>query len=926
MSELSRREFLGVAGSSLALPGIAGAFSAAAAAAPIEPSASAQFAVAFQAGTLVSLRRVGDAFDTNYVQAERRLGDVLLRYRFPGSEEWRTFDSATADGSAEVRAAAGGAERQWLLEADGAPLLALAIRFDVRDAALEWTLELENRSGRPLEIGDLAIPLPLTRSFDQGEQQRPGTVLKHGLISGHGSFLFWMRSNSVGPYLLLTPAAGTQLEYWESQGGYRVFVHSRASGAAARARGTKWRQPHTGARLAASGEEARRRYGLTFRWAADYQDVRDQLVAAGLVDVHVVPGMTVPSDLFARFALRSRKPIHGIDAEHPEQTRLRALGRRGDAQLYEVRFARLGENRLTVRYGQGETLHLEWFVTEPLETLIAKRAAFIAAKQIRDAGKWYDGLLAEWANDTRVLLSPDNYDRIRGWRIYEVTCDDPGLSKPAYLASKVAEYPTQDEVAALDYYIEHFVWGGLQRTSDEVFAYGIYGIPDWKTNRESRDPGRNGRLHLWRIYDYPHIALLYFGLYRVAKHHPQIRTALSADEYLRRACHTAIAMFTIPTEIEGWSAYRTGLYNELVIVDILGALEERGWDLEFQRLRLHWERKVQFFINGTPNLFQSEYAFDSTGFEATHALAKYALAHADRLAAERPANEKFPPIPVDATKRFLEKQLAANLFCRGWIEPAYYYLGSDYRGGGGERYTLTYMSQMGGWSVLDYALHHAADTHPLLRLGYASILSAWALLNCGTPASNYGYWYPGPENDGAAGGGFEPAPFGTTWLEQPHTRGSWYYSCEIDLGFCGALRAAATILADDPLFDRFCYGGDVRAARGGIEVVPKDGVRRRFHARIREGSLDLVLENDRFARGQAIRLGDALSRIEFRIESENPQPHRARLRFAGAPGRYAVRSRGAQLLDLELHPDADASIELPVAGGTPVAFEIARVG
>ena len=67
-----------------------------------------------------------------------------------------------------------------------------------------------------------------------------------------------------------------------------------------------------------------------------------------------------------------------------------------------------------------------------------------------------------WRRQT--LLGPDNYDRIKGWRIYEVTCDDPGLSKPAFLAAKNAERPVQGEVAALDDYIEHFVWGGLQRT------------------------------------------------------------------------------------------------------------------------------------------------------------------------------------------------------------------------------------------------------------------------------------------------------------------------------------------------------------------------------------------------------------------------------------------------------------------------------
>ena len=115
--------------------------------------------------------------------------------------------------------------------------------------------------------------------------------------------------------------------------------------------------------------------------------------------------------------------------------------------------------------------------------------------------------------DSKVLPSPDNYDRISGFRIYAVTCDDPGLGKPAFLAAKNAEFPVQQEVEALDYYIEHFVWGGLQRTTDESYPYGIYGIQDWKRNRTSDDPGRNGQLHLWRVYDYPHIVLMYYSMY-----------------------------------------------------------------------------------------------------------------------------------------------------------------------------------------------------------------------------------------------------------------------------------------------------------------------------------------------------------------------------------------------------------------------------
>jgi hypothetical protein len=864
---------------------------------------------------------VADAHDTEYVQADRRLGDVQVRWR-RGAGEWRLLDSA-AEGQrpAQVEEEAGRSTARWVVEEAGAPLLEVAVTLEVEDEAVRWHVSLANLGDAPLEVGDLSLPLPMNSSF----RDHPTTaVLKHSHISGDGSFLFWMRRNSVGPYLTMVPRSGTSLEYWETQGGYRVFIHSAASGAAARERGTQWRQPHTSARLAPrGGSGSRREYGFTLRWADDYEAVRSILVEEGLVDTQVVPGMTVPRDLFARVALRTRQPIHGLDAEHPRDTTIRSLGRSGEHRIYEIRFARLGENRVTVRYGDGRRMHLEFFSTEPVETMIAKRGAFIASRQVRDPAKWYDGLLAEWANDTQVMLSPDNYDRIRGWRIYAVTCDDPGLSKPAFLAAKNAEHPVQAEVGALDYYIERFVWGGLQRTTDEEYAYGIYGIPDWKQNRDSADPGRNGRRHIWRIYDYPHIVLMYHSLYRVAKHHPQVRTRLDAREYLRRAYGTALGMFTIPWEVERWSAYQTGLYNELVIPDVIDALEAEGLPEHAERLRIHWERKVRAFILDRPDLFRSEYAFDSTGFETTHALVKYATRHAGRLAQQRPQNDRMPPVTPEATRNFLEMQLAANLFCRGWLEPAYYYYGSDYRGGAGNGYTLSYMSQMGGWSVLDYALHYAEDPAPYLRLGYASILSSWALLNSGTPESNYGYWFPGPENDGAAGGGFEPAPFGNTWLEQPHTRGSWYYSCEIDLGFCGGLRGARTVIADDPIFGRFAFGGLLTERAGSIAVEPRDGVRRRFHALLDGGRLHLELDGDRFAAGRPILLDARLDQVRFQLESDDPAPHDTVLHVTAAAGaRYRVRDAAGREHALEPGPDG-SHVRLPVTGGA-AAFTLVR--
>lgn len=879
-------------------------------------SSTGAFDVDFDGGAIVSLRRVRDSFDTEYVREGARLGDVSLTYRTPDGE-WRSVSTEDLTEDVETETLdGGGCEATYHVNTDDGPALELTVRFEVEPDRIDWRVTARNASGEPVEIGDLALPLPMNSNFQRGPSS---AVLKHSFVSGHGSFLFWMRANSVGPYLMMTPQGDTHLEYWDvarsgrrrGRGAYRVYVHSAATGADAAERGTDWRQPHTSASLAASGEEGdAHTYAFTLQWADDYDDVRQTLVDEGLVDVHVAPGMTVPSDLSAQIALRSSQAIQSVEAEFPDETQIEPAGEGGGYQRYRVRFGRLGENRLKVVYGDGRHVFLEFFSTEPLETLIKKRGAFVAQSQHRDPSKWYDGLITDWNMDNHVLPSPDNYDRISGFRIYAVTCDDPGLCKPAYLAAKNAEYPVQEEVAALDYYIKNFVWGGLQMTTDEPHPYGVYGIQDWKRNRDSDDPGRDGRLHIWRVYDYPHVVLMYYGMHRVAKNYPHIETELSAEEYLERAYGTAEAMFTVPREVANWSAYSTGFYNELVLLDLMDSLRAAGKDEQADTLRAHWERKVRRFVRGRTDLFRSEYAFDSTGFESTHALARYAVRRA------RQAEGEDLGYSLEDAQDFMKVQMAANLFCRGVIEPAYYYLGSDYRGGAGNAYTLSYMSQMGGWSVLDYALHVADDPAPYLRLGYASYLSSWALMNSGTPESGYGYWYPGPENDGAAGGGFEPAPYGRTWLGQPHTRGSWYYACEIDLGYCGALRSAATVLADDPIFGRCCFGGEWRSEQDALAVVPKDGLRRRFHALLNGAKLHVTLQTDRFVADQPIRVTEDLRELQFSLESDNPDAHAATLELAGLPSATCeVRVDGRVVAEAAGQEGEPLRLNLPVPAG-----------
>jgi hypothetical protein len=233
---------------------------------------------------------------------------------------------------------------------------------------------------------------------------------------------------------------------------------------------------------------------------------------------------------------------------------------------------------------------------------------------------------------------------------------------------------------------------------------------------------------------------------------------------------------------------------------------------------------------------------------------------------------------------------------------------------------------MGGWGLLDYALNYATNFPDYLRLGYGSFLAGWGIMNSGTPASNYGFWYHGLSNDGACGGGYEPQACFDTWLGQPTHRGPWYYSCEQNLGFCGAVRSAATILADDPIFGRFCFGGAMQTNGNTLDIVPLDGIRRRFHALLTNGTLHVMLDADRFASNQPIVLNSDLSGITFEIESDNPGGHVVPLHLSASVAEsYTITANAAVVASGTLSAGQDAIIELPVranANLTPETFSI----
>ena len=866
---------------------------------------------------------LSDNPDTDYIWSEKNKnwGNLIIRYRTSDSH-WYEY---ITENSSNRRSTASGNdwyEISYDIGDQSNPDLIIKERFSLNDDTLTWTIVLLNNSNKQQIIGDLAF----NNFFHIIERNSWQTRLYlHPFIAGHGSYLYWERPNGQGPFLVMIPVSGTKLEYferpniegWKWDGNYSFYIHSGCNGAN-ETRGT-WRQEHTSVTLEPKGQSGDTvSYGFKFQAADDHDDIRNVVYDNDGFDVRVVPGMTVPTDLKAMFSLRTKKDFT-ITAEYPSETVITYHGKeQPDIHVYEVRFSKLGENLLTVNYDGDKYMPLEFFATEPLETLIKKRADFLTTKhQVRDKTKWYDGLFGGWDLENKKLCTPDSY---AGLQYYMVGgSSEETYCAGIYLGGKNRAYPDSSQIEAIEYYLENFVWGGLQRTSTESpHVYGVYHTENWYDNRNSDHglgSGGQGQEKMWRWADYTVLSMLYYEMYKIAKNYPEMVNYLGADGYLDRAFGTLKAFFKVlynirmttpPWSFQGWCdwAYVGTPFHERYTLKIIDALENEGRRADAAWLKKEFDKKARLFIWDIGLLGDTEgFPFSNCIWEATHVIAKYAK--------ENPISPKLyyyfdknkgiwysrPETPMADVDAYMAYQIGGNLAQRDWLAPSYYMLGSDINCMNVHLDKLWYMTQMGGWSILDYGLYYSDEPWKYINLGYNSFMGPWALLNTGTRESNYGYWHPGLENDGSATWAFSPTKYAPAWTNAHHpiARGVGKFSGDQDNGLSAALDMAATIVVNDPLFGLIAYGGDVKKVANGIEAICKDGIRQRFHwiDTMNDKNTRFHLELDRDGFSKTIFIRDNLHAIEFELENRTANSHKTTMEIAGLPaGTYRVTVNG----------------------------------
>jgi len=734
--------------------------------------------------------------------------------------------------------------------------------WEETEDALLWHVTLTNRADQAVVLDNICFYIQANTAYEKDQETTyHHRVMQHAVVCGHSSFFYWCRPSGEGPYLALLAIGNTSLTESLNAGTYAV-------------------------RAAADTLEAGKQKQYTFAlvWIDDHDAIQKAIYEHGGLALDVFPGLTVPGNLELLLKPRCKQGVRAVTCRNAQIT-ARVDG------VYAIRFEGVGERNVDISYGGGCVTTVKCFATRPIEELISMRARHIVKYQRYVGDQWYDGMFSQWSAVHRRMTTPDDTMDLM---LYMVSADDPGLCKAPYLAEKNVFRPNAEEIAAIEYYIERFVWGGLQRTDqEEPYPYGIYGSDTWKKNRESGTGyacGGIGQERMWRTFDYTHLIQLYFNMYLIAKNYPDKVHYLDANGYLERARRTALAYFEVPYSIymrDYWAhwgysdwAFKQGNFHERYILPLLEACQD-------ERLRYNWETKCKLMICDTPLPYGSEMIFDSTAFESTQAVAHYVMEHGlkpdvngwydKNLNGPGKGGYRSHPV-IDPAKheRFLHRQMAANVACRGSQMRSFFMQGSDFRTGGYKTYLLSYMSQMGGAAVLDYALYFDKEPWKLLRTGYASLLAPWCLVNLGEDDP----YYPHADNEGAVGWAWQPEEMGMCWDFMRCKRGPWPYDGEIDNGLSGAICASCSILAQDPDFGLVCYGGTCEEKDGSIFIEPRDGVRRQFHD-VRDTEKRLHLSVSRDAIKQIVISCKADARMTLVMENVTGDQHVLELTING---------------------------------------------
>ncbi len=720
------------------------------------------------------------------------------------------------------------------------------------DQSLILDIDIENTTGRLLEIGEFGFPMTLNDNYSGVRTRSPYTnqvddyevlyedermkvgeqkiiheerVTGHHFAGGHSSYSLIQRLLGDPPFLLVHPTGDTFYECmyrWEDGGGRggrraRPNVLAMYSGAVKSTRGwrTPWVNGHSSLVLQ-PGEK--KHFGLRFAFIEGYEAVRREIAAQGNLGLRVIPSMVVPEDTPVFVEIQSR---HDPALEFlSDNITVRERKRVEDKTLLTLSFKGRGQKSLKLNYDGGKWTNLHFYCIEDLERLIKARSRFIVERQFYENPR-------DPFNRNHMFLPFDH--RIGSTyrdsdNVWEVGGNDEyGFSEPLYLAEKNVYFPDRREIATLETYVADCLRQYIQDQETLALRASLY----WKERKPSSPWGHWTEARSkesYRTYNYAHVANVYHALYRIGKLYG-LTTRQTALEYLRLASKTGVKWF----QTGPWR--HVGVMGGSNAINILADLKAEGMGTEYSQLLKEVEACNRVFVE-TPYPYSSELFVDQTAHEHVYFFTRY-FGNTEKAS----------------------RTLQVIQALRGGDQPLWFRYGNDNRGDMAGWYTTSLNSR-----PLLAGFEDSGDMEMLLK-GYAGIMSVTAnLLPDGMGFAHY-ISTPGVQ-------AFDP----------PQT-------LDNGIGMYGFFKAAKSYVFRDDSFGVIGAGCDVLTAGDSFIAKPRDGLRKRL--RFADYHLDIEAQKGEIVSATISASGTRLLILELADSTSLVTMGRVIVRGL-VPGRYSI--------------------------------------
>jgi hypothetical protein len=769
--------------------------------------------------TLAALQPKGaNGFDfTPADRLERRasdgfyhLGDLTMRVRTNGSAQWTDYSTATTRKAVSPLAVSG----DTIAASDLAPTLPSDIPFQVKrswvleNGQLALRFELTNKSGAPVELGSLGIPMVFNNQITGRNLEQAHEICSFSdpYIGLDGGYLQVTRLSGKGPALVVVPDSATPFEAYQLlneptrpnqtfEGTFAWMVHTKAYAENEWKDAKQWNQP-TSVTIAPG---ATKTYGVKFLASDEIRNIEKTLAENKRPVAVGIPGYVLPIGLDGQLFVKSEQKITGVAVEPAgaisfKEGKPTANGWRS----YKLNGLKWGRSRLLLSYEDGTKQSISYYVIKPTSQAVTDLGNFLMTKQWfvdpNDPFKRSPSVMS-YDREANKIVSQDS-------RVWIAGLGDEGGSG-SWVAAAMKEFgqPKREEVAKYEQFIDNVLWGGLQY-KEGPNKYGVrkslfYYAPQELSNF-TYDPAQNWTTwtswkkvdaeSIGRGYNYPHVVAAYWSMYRLARNNNGLVTNHPWDWYLNQSYETVKFMFSRQPNGRRRVGYvELGLMEGDIVLEVLKDLKREGWkDKATEVETLMKERADRWKKEAYP--FGSEMAWDSTGQEEVYAWCKYFGYDDKALVSLNSIIGYMPTVP----------HWGYNGNARRYWD--FLYGGKIRRI---ERQLHHYGSGLNAIPVLSYFREHPDDTY-LLRVGYGGTMGA--LTNI--------------DQEGFASVAFHSFPSTMKW--DPYTG-------DYGPNFYGHAFNTATYLIKHPEFGWQAFGGNVKQTGDTIKVQLLDSFRMRFY-------------------------------------------------------------------------------------------------